>query len=264
MINWIDKYLRRILLKKIVKEMGNIDILSGFSWIRYGLKPQCNALIDYLKKGGIDNNYLSSHESEVKVLVGGNSAGSDIWLGLNLKKYYEKQGLEQKVRVDTFLYNRLGKKLKVNIDGHNHYNIGSLDELAGLIKENRYLVDFVDFDGTLADFCLGRSEDLKLRSRLMVPEMKSEGLDKLVSLFSLGPRCSYAGTMYLGDVFFSALKLKPRFEWPEKENSLKAFLESVSSLQTQLVITSFSCYGGILNAIRDSNAKVSINKPIYY
>jgi hypothetical protein len=244
--------------------MSNIDILSGFSWIKYGLKPQCNALVDYLKKRGIDNNYLFNHKSGVKVLVGGNSVGSDVWLGLNLKKYYEKLGLGEKVRVDTFLYNRFKKRLKVNIDGHNHYNISSLCELSGLIKENKYLVDFVDFDGTLVDFCLGRSEDLKLRSRLMVPEMKSESLDKLIGFFSLGPRCSYAGTIYLGDVFFSMLKFKPRFEWCEKDNSLKDFLESIHCLPTQLVISSFSCYGGILNAIKDCKAKVSINKPIYY
>lgn len=245
-------------------ERGAIDFLTGSAWARYGLKPQCEAVVNYLEAKNVNKSYLKRVSRPIRILVGGNSVGSDIHLGLNLKKYYKKQGLSEKVRVDTFLYSRVGKKLKVNLDNHNHYNLSNLEELSDLIKENKYLVDFVDFDGTLADFCLGRSTELKLKSRLMVPEYKSESLNKFSKFLAFGVRMAFLQTMYLGDVFYSGLKMRSRFSWPEKENNLKVFLESVSKLPTQLVISSFSCLGGVINCINDSNAKVRLNRPIYY
>jgi hypothetical protein len=270
----------QVLSKKIIKyvplihnfhksendhyERGVIDFLTGSVWPRYGMKPQPNALIRYLESKSVNNSYLKSLDKPVRILVGGNSAGSDVQLGLNLEKYYQNQGLNEKVRVDTFLYNKVGKKIKVNIKNHSHYNLKNLEELADLIKDNKYLVDFVDFDGTLVDFCLTRSSEVKLKSRLAIQKTESEGLNIFSKFLAFGVRMAYAETMYLGDVFYSGLKLRSRFVWPEKKNNLKVFLESVTKLPTQLVISSFSCLGGVINAINDSKAKVKLNRPIYY
>jgi hypothetical protein len=243
---------------------GAIDFLTGSVWGRFGMKPQPNAVINYLEARNVNETYLQGLEKPIRILVGGNSVGSDVWLGLNLKKYYQNIGLEDKVRVDTFLYNRNKKKIKINIDNHNHYNLSTLEELSDLIKNNKYLVDFVDFDGTLVDFCLGKSSKVKLKSRIMLPKVKSETLNKISKVLAFGVRMSFLQTIYLGDTFYSGLKMKSRFSWPEKENNLKVFLESVSNLKTQLVISSFSNLGGVINAINDSKANVKLNKPVYY
>ncbi|MDD4352918.1 MAG: hypothetical protein PHN56_00520 [Candidatus Nanoarchaeia archaeon] len=241
-----------------------IEFITGLAWARYGLKPQPNALIKYLEYKSVNKINVGTTSKPFKILVGGNSVGSDVQLGINLEDYCKKQGLNEKVRVDTFFYSREEKKIKVNINDHNHYNINSLEELSGLIEKNEYAIDFVDFDGTLADCCLGRGTKVKLKSRLALPKSESESLNKLSRFLAFGVRMTYAGTMYLGDVFYSCLKLKPRFEWPEKENSLKDFLESVTKLPTKLVISRFSCLGGVLNAISESKANVNLKRPIYY
>jgi hypothetical protein len=245
-------------------ERGIIDFIAGSALVRYGLKPQSNALLKYLENRNINKNYLESVCEPVRILVGGNSARNDVQQGLNLEEYYKNQGLEQKVRIDTFFFSRLEKKIKVNVDNHNHYNISSLKELTGLIKDNKYLVDFVDFDGTLSDCCLGRETKVKLKSKFLLWEEESESLNRLLKILDVGVRITYASTMYLGDVFYSCLKLKYHFMWPEKDNNLKIFLESVSKLPTQLVISSFSCLGGMLNAINDSKAEVKLRRPVYY
>ena len=222
---------------------GKIYTVPGEMQFFTGFKPECGGLIDFLKAIKLPEYGLKHDSKPVYMLVGGDK-NSDKMAGEFIESWLKKAGLEEKVRVDTFVLNRNGGK-----DPSATYNISCLKELHDIIEKGGYKVVFCDGDDTLWYSCMGSHKPYKSESRV-------DSVSRLRSL-----RLLFGMTVFEGDLVYSHFGINSRYLYRKSEDSLKWFLDSVAGMPLYFCIASFSCFKGIQNIIRRSKANVNVVKP---
>jgi hypothetical protein len=149
------------------------------------------------------------------------------------------------VRVYTFALNRAGHK-----DCDADFALNNLKSVYKKCEDLDVRLLFIDADNCLYDSCVNGNKPYKSESKK----------NFLANKFSF--RLLYAMSILSADMFYSHVGARSRFLYPKSEDNLKWFLENITK-RCYCVISTYSCFKGIKNIVKECGANVNVIKPIF-